>query len=734
MASDIVLGAAEHAQGFGVITAKYRITPKGLASEVTIRNPDGFSATRSFYLRELLNPPPERIALNPNFRPVSAWQIEQQLKTESDFMNDPTVHTAAIVSLGHHEDSDRNWMYVFQRDAADKDVVRLVAIRLPDDRAEALAFRDRVLIAAGLASAIPTGSSMDRIVLRGDMPTITPQSVAAASPIGLFGIGQDELSSLGSDGFEVIQQRQAAEIEALTRHMLDQLDAADLDTVDEQLELAMQMAGRFLVSAAAAVRAVGSADYGRPDPDGRGADGGRGDAAGLEILDSDADFMGVAESEIELGIADLNDSSLTETESISVSDGILVAEGEESALAITAESTEEQNYYLSAEVEDGDEGYQPVIIEFEDLSTEADTEEEKEGDQEEATLSLLETSEGEATQEGEESEDGDVTTADSVAELLLEEQTEEDERLKELIEELGGDTSLFSAEPGEISPLGLLIADGELPAFSELGEFNELLLAAEITDAVSSDYDDDCEEDSGAEQSGASDEGVNDSGSNDSGSSEIGTSEGASSDEAAAADEVSGDEAGETSVSLAAGIDEEVDVDELATGGDSSMGDASEDDTLDLQSGSESVDGELSERESDFWPAIDGELFAAEELIEESKENGVVGLRAKHANRRRAAIRALNRMRHEAERLGIQILELIKLRQRRGLKRLWFEQLVFALAREMKFTFEQRQELARELELSSADFDDIRQAELAVRREVHARKLRTKLIEPLQNI
>lgn len=724
MASDIVLGAAEHAQGFGIITAKYRITPKGLASEVTVKTADGYANTRTFYFKDLIDPPLERLALTTNYREVSKSQKSQQLDTHDDFMNDPSVHTVVLMSMGHQEGSDRNWMYIFQRDPKDPEIVRLIAVRLPDDPDEALALRNRVLIDAGLESAIPTDSPMDRIVLRGDSPTVTPRSLAAASPSGLFGITQDELKEAD---FGDIHDRQAAEIEALTHHMLAQLDAADLGSIDEQLEFAMQIAGRYLLSAAAAVRAVGDAS-GRDTPSAGAAAGG--DATGLENSGASGEQLG-AYGLVDEDAREVATLSIADAELSSLSDGISVADadGETSTLDIVTNENEEPDYYLNSEVEGGDDEYEPVQIgaeeaELEGFSLKREATEEEEDSEKDSKLNLeLALTEAELAEEGKLTEEGEAERA------ILETLALEEERLRELIEELGGDASLFSTEPGEVSPLGLLIADGELTALSEIGEFNELLLAAEITDAVSSDYEEDTNDGDDA---------------GDSGTDEASGSDGSALDAHAGGSDAEGANLGGADVNGAKADNESFLVADAALNNFGSTleladGDAHREVTEERESNSTGEElaadhtEAKAERESDFWPTEDGELFAAGEQVEEAIAAGATSMRANRANRRRAAIRALNRMRHHAERLGINIIELIKLRQRRGLKRLWFEQLVFALAREMKFNFEQRQELARELELSSADFDDIRQAELAVRRELHARKMRTRLTDPLQN-
>lgn len=751
MASDVVLGAAEHAQGFGVITARYRITEKGLASEVTIRNPDGFAATRTFYLRELLNPPPERIALNPKYRPVSQKQVAEQLATETDFQRDRTAHTAVLMSLGHEEGSDRNWMYLFLRDKDDPDLVRLVAIRVPDDKSEALAFRDRMLEAAGLKGAISPEDPFGRIVLRGDSPSITPEAVAAAAQNGLFGVGAGELASLGSDGFEVIQQRQAAEIEALTREMLEQLDAAELDTIDEKLELAMQLAGRYLLGALGPDKGSRSDD----GPDGSDAGGAsaaqadglleRASAADQEAinlaamtasdLDAASEFVAQEEEDrISAGLAqeDLATEWVRETEAESGSDSELELKSEQ----------EELDPYITAEVESGDKGYEPVQTEqleldIAELTAATEDEAEKEEDSQlSLVLDLSSENESDTKEKDEESGDGEQV------ELIEAQELSEDERLLQLIEELGGDTSLLSSEPGEVSPLGVLIADGELPAFSELGEFSELMLAAEITDAVSADYNDEEDLDDGnaveidadkLAEAGLGDNEATDFVNRD--------ADGEVSDEV-----IGGEPEGDPASSTEARTNE--DAAELSN--EELIGDL-----LELQASSEGLSGPLSESDDGEHANRDGvggtedEVDENEELREEqpeAEEDGETapseldaalarGLGSNRSARRRAALRVLNRLRYQAERLGVDVFELMKLRQRRALKRLWFEQLIFALAREMKFTFEQRQSLARELELSSSDFDDIRQAELSVRRELHVRKLKTKpsqrLVDPM---
>ncbi len=791
MASDVVLGAAEHAQGFGIITARYRITEKGLASEVTIRNPDGFAATRTFYLRELLNPPPERIALNPKYRPVSQKQVAEQLATETDFQSDRTVHTAVLMSLGHEEGSDRNWMYLFLRDKEDPDLVRLVAIRLPDDKAEALAFRDRMLEAAGLKGAISPEDPFGRIILRGDSASITPEAVAAAARNGLFGVGAGELASLGSDGFEVIQQRQAAEIEALTREMLEQLDAAELDTIGEKLELAMQLAGRYLLGALGPDKGSRSDD----GPDGSDAGGAsdaqadglleRASAADQEAvnlaamtasemdaatIDSASEFVAqedletewIRESEAESGA----DSELELNNDQEELDPYLTAEvegGDEGyepvqaeqleleATGLTADGTreseaesgsdselelkkdqEELDPYLSAEVESGDDGYEPVQSDQLELElaelTESRQAQAEEDDDSQLNLILDLSPDNESDSKEKEAEGGDGEEA-----LLEGQELSEEERLLQLIEELGGDVSLLSSEPGEVSPLGLLIADGELPAFSELGELSELMLAAEITDAVSADYDEDRDEGQdldqvdGAElekEDGAALESEDPSGAVESGA------------EASDAADDREPEAAQTGAGVGAdGESEELSNEEVIG------------DLLELQASAEGFPGALSDpdeldaasedEETELDEEAQAEADAEANGAESSELDAVIsrGLGSNRSARRRAALRVLNRLRYQAERLGVDVFELMKLRQRRGLKRLWFEQLIFALAREMKFTFEQRQALARELELSSSDFDDIRQAELSVRRELHVRKLKTKpsqrLVDPL---
>ncbi len=746
MASDVVLGAAEHAQGFGIITARYRITDKGLASEVTIRNPDGLAATRTFYLRELLNPPPERIALNPKYRPVSQKQVAEQLATETDFQSDRTVHTAVLMSLGHEEGSDRNWMYLFLRDKEDSDLVRLVAIRLPDDKAEALAFRDRMLEVAGLKGAISPEDPFGRIILRGDSPSIIPEAVAAAARNGLFGVGAGELASLGSDGFEVIQQRQATEIEALTREMLEQLDAAELDTIDEKLELAMQLAGRYLLGA------LGPDKGSRSDegPDGSDA-GGASDAQAGGLLErasaADQEAVNLAAMTASEMDAVFIDSASIDFASIDAASEFVAQEdlatewirqseaesGSDSELELKKDQ-EELDPHLSAEVDGGVEGYEPVQAEQLELElaelTASRQAQAEEDDDSQLHLILDLSPENESDSKEKEAEGGDSDAA-----LLEGQELSEEERLLQLIQELGGDVSLLSSEPGEVSPLGLLIADGELPVFSELGELSELMLAAEITDAVSADCDEDRDEGQdldqvdGAEldkEGGAALESNDPSGAVESGAE---ASDAADDRELEAAQTGAGVGADGESGELS---NEEVigDLLELQASAEGFPGALSDPDELDAAS-----EEEETELDEEAQAEADAEVNGAES----SELDAAIsrGLGINRSARRRAALRVLNRLRYQAERLGVDAFELMKLRQRRGLKRLWFEQLIFALAREMKFTFEQRQALARELELSSSDFDDIRQAELSVRRELHVLKLKTKpsqrLVDPLVN-
>jgi|GEM_PF-6891549 len=722
MAADIVLGAAEHVQGFGIVTCNYRITAKGLASEVTIRNVDGYATTLTFLLRDLLFPSKERQANNPNYRPVGGEQASHQLQAEKLLSTDPSVNSAIIMSLGHQEGSDRNWMYLFMRDAKDPTLVRLIAIRLPDDRSEALDFRDRMLAAAGLHEKIPLGDRMGMVVLRAGEGGITPKSVAAAAQsTALFGFDAKELAELSADGFEVIQQRQADEIEALARNMLREVYEAECETIDDELNLGMRVAGRYLFNMAQQARQEEEMSESVSKP---AAGGGAGDIntalenAGLELTSqvaSDSDGIELAEG------AELGKSDLTSSDVNLAADDLTDSTAELESLKLDSSADQIEK----VETESGDESLEPITSSY-DISNNLDV---KEDAQEEEAGSIAEAAQLELVLEDSienAAEKAEREEAAQDAAFELAEKLDDQARIRELIEELGGDISILSNEPADVSALGVLLSDGEIPALTELGDLQEVLLAAEVTDGIYTDDDlefGDNGDDVSASGFAADKSAVESGNSNDAEGSQ---------------DEILGEALG-----LSFALIKESETEAAANGIDTDV-------VNDVSKNSLSVDGLLGQevlaadtaegadvtRDTDSLNLLGRENLDQEnDDIEEAAPSASALSLAKRsrANRRRSAMRALNRLRFQAESVGVDVFELMKIRQRRGLKRLWFEQLVFALARELNFNFEQRQMLARELELSSADFDDIRQAELAVRRELHARKIRARLLDVVQN-